>query len=252
MLVGPAVCRPLCSAGTTTNVARGITPTVSSQCHTGNPTGKAYLTDGDSLHGSCPGNKKYWHSCSRTSHWARVDLGSAKHVSHIRVWPRCDCCRDQMAGAYAEILTSNVRLHCRGLSMTVAAGGSYEFLCNAVGEEVRISKRTSADSVLAISEIEVFGKPGEWRALRWGGPAWTAGNTRESKQPNGRPILTRQYTPRRPILARPTAQPTRHPILTRRNGPKLPILTRHPQTPNRDETTAAQPTPNRTSRHTQS
>ena len=144
--------------GDAPNIARGLTPTVSSECSTANPTGKAYLTDGHYFPTSCPGDRDYWHSCAEADKWARLDFGGARRVSHVRIWARCDGHADQMAGAVAEVLNSAGRwVRCGGVAPDVGPAGAFAFRCGVVGTAARVRKTGSAGRPLAIAELEVFG-----------------------------------------------------------------------------------------------
>jgi hypothetical protein len=145
------------------NLVLGRTPVTSSECYTSNPTGNRYLVDGDyfqletTSNRVCPGDLRYWHSCSENPITAQVDFAERSTVYKVTLFPRCNCCADQMAGAWAEILVNGVWTRCgSGVTTTVnlSPAGFFTFTCNLVGTSVRISSNTGT---LTIAELQVWG-----------------------------------------------------------------------------------------------
>eukprot|EP00438_Fugacium_kawagutii_P020930 Skav211821 [mRNA] locus=scaffold305:588672:591319:- [translate_table: standard] len=147
----PVACEAL--AVDTTNLVKGKTARVSSECYTRNPTNKGYLTDGDNRkRGS--GDKQYWHSCNENNPSAEVDF-PYQCIKEVKIWTRADCCSHQMKGVVAEVWSEGEWKRCGGTSTDVGTKNSYSFQCAIAGSKARIIRK--GKGVITTSEMEVFG-----------------------------------------------------------------------------------------------
>ena len=136
-----------------TNIAKGLIATVSSECYKRNPTNKGYLTDGDTRK-SGSGDKQYWHSCKEKNPRAEVEFAETC-VREVKIWSRADCCSHQMKDVVAEIWSGGEWKRCGGKSNDVGKKNSYSFDCAMVGTKARIIKYQN-NAWITTSEMQVF------------------------------------------------------------------------------------------------
>ena len=101
--------------------------------------------------------------------WWQVDLGAMRHIDTVRLWPRTDCCADQMSDL--EIWVSASDMSDRSITSLLAdpslrrwpvsrawaaPGQPLDVEVSSTGRFVRIFKKFKGP--LSLAEVEVFGK----------------------------------------------------------------------------------------------
>jgi hypothetical protein len=95
-----------------------------------------------------------------SAEWVQVDLGRTICVRRIKIWARCDCCSDEMRGAWAEVLVNGSWTRCSTtVSTDVGVSRSFSFDCALTGNAVRVKRDGGwlQRPYFSMSGIEVFG-----------------------------------------------------------------------------------------------
>merc|ERR1712224_369428 len=91
-------------------------------------------------------------SCTHTgssNDWWKIELGTTKWISKVKVWNRSDCCNTRLTNSYVQV---------SGTNCTGALGSStsvQEITCEEAGSEVKIVSGNSGS--LQICEVQIWG-----------------------------------------------------------------------------------------------